>query len=661
MRHIKYAVALVLFLIAFVATAERFVYHLAHFEETFWQISFEYSLYGGDGADEVVKTNLQKSIQAYSFDIYCIDTEYLSDYQEIRTIYGTDGALADLYKRGIRPKTYHSIFTGNVKIVFKSFNEIEDIFDRNDFFVVGPIANAAAFKGATDASRFYSVDDIKDVSGSEDGIYATLFLIWGIVFLLILLLTLYQNLLAKKEMIVRLTLGESPYRTFLKNALVDAFAYIGLFFSTYAVLVLFLPVQYKFSCIALLFVLMVIANTGIHFLQTKTLLKKDLSKSLENKHILAVSYAVKCASALLTCCVLSSNVIIISQAINYFKQADIWEQLGGYSYYRMTYPFDIVQKLGDKITDDEVLWGHFNEQFGKDAIWMVDVSGSYEHDAAILNENAIAIMLPYVSSDLKNRFLNIEQDKLYLFLPSAYRDSKQVEQAVEMTTVAFLGDRTGETNNLNIETYSGHSEILGVNRKTNLYSSRFLDDPIIIVDTRGYMASKAYLNVMYTAREVLYRLDNGAFQSFLDLETVEGCITRSTDAVDLYQYNQSSIARTFKLMLAVSFFIFLLELMMIVFLVRLEYTMNGMEIAVKKTLGYFCLERTKKIAVITVVSISLCTILAIITSQLFHLGDSVSICICGAFLLTAEIGLILYEAIHMDRARVCSILKGAQI
>lgn len=661
MKYIKYTVVLVLLIVGFIATSERFVYHLGHFEETFWRISFEYSLYGEEGADEIVKRNLQESIQEYSFDIYCIDTVYLSDSQEIRTIYGTEGALEDLSMRGIRPKTYRSLFIGEVEIVCKPFSEIIDIFSQNCFFVVGPIANAAAFKNATDSNRYFDVEEINEISGSEQGLYATLLLIWGTIHLIILSLTLYQDLLNKKELVVKLTLGDSPYHTIIKNILDDIIVYSILFFTTYFVFSLFLPVQYKFLFVVQLFCLTVFLNAAIHLMYTKISLKRDLAKDLGSRHILTASYVVKATSVLLTCCVLSSNVIAISEAINYNKQATVWKNLDGYSFYNMSFPSDVVHNTGSGATYDELLWYHFNEQFGADGIWMVDISEFYQENAIILNNNAIALTIPYISNDLRKQFLSLEENEFYLFIPSNHLSSKQLDQIIDLTTYAFLGPDASKKEDLTIEYYCGKSKVLGINRSTHIYGSRFLSNPIIIVDTRDYTACQTYLNVMYSAREALYRVEDREFQAFLNTENTDGCIIRVSDSVDLYQYYQASVVRTLKLMLAVSIFIILLEFMMILFLVRLEYIANGMEMAVKKALGHSLLERSKTVVIITLVSIISCTIIAITASQLLKMGNFVYISLCSIILLAAEMGLIMREAIHMDNLHVCSILKGASI
>lgn len=663
MKYIKYSIALVLFLIGFVATAERFVYHLAHFEETFWRISFEYSLYGNEESDSIIKKNLKEALQDYSLDIYCVDTEYLSEYQEVRTIYGTEGALYDLYERGIRPQEYHSIFSGDVKIIFRRFEEIENILDRNDFFVVGSIADAIAFKNATDSNQHYDVKDIREISGSESGLYATLLVIWGSVFILVLLLTLYQGILSKKEIAIRITLGDSHYYIFGVNALSDVAFFSCLFFGSYFIFALFLPVQYKFEFLVVLFVVMLTINTAILYYSTKISPQKDLAKSFDCNGVLAITYAVKLVCILVTSCVLASNAAVISESINYFKQADFFEEVGEYDYYYMSYPSNITSGRVDEENIDETLWYKFQNSFGDNAIWIVDVSEFYNHNAILINRNALPLLLANtdIGNDLKAAFLETEDNKVYLFFPSEYNNAEQQYLAQEMTKFAFLGGINGSDDTLDIVTYSGYSQLIGINKNTNVYGSRLIKNPIIILDTRSSSAYSQYSNVLYSAREVLYRIDPNEFEEFLRTETIEGCITRTTNAKEMYLYNREAVLRNLKLMLAISVFILTIEIAMVVFLIRLKYTISGMELAIKKTLGYTCFARIKGIILITIVSISGCTILGVLISDIFNFGNSTFLIICGGIFLAIEIFVILFEALRMDKLKVCTVLKGAPL
>ena len=129
----------------------------------------------------------------------------------------------------------------------------------------------------------------------------------------------------------------------------------------------------------------------------------------------------------------------------------------------------------------------------------------------------------------------------------------------------------------------------------------------------------------------------------------------------MYLYNREAVLRNLKLMLAISVFILTIEIAMVVFLIRLKYTISGMELAIKKTLGYTCFARIKGIILITIVSISGCTILGVLISDIFNFGNSTFLIICGGIFLAIEIFVILFEALRMDKLKVCTVLKGAPL
>ena len=71
------------------------------------------------------------------------------------------------------------------------------------FCYIGTVGEAAAFKaqiaGESSESASYSVDEIDLVSGSNEGLHITLLFIWGTVFGLLLVLTLFSVVLEKKR------------------------------------------------------------------------------------------------------------------------------------------------------------------------------------------------------------------------------------------------------------------------------------------------------------------------------------------------------------------------------------------------------------------------------------------------------------------------------
>ncbi|MBM6695436.1 hypothetical protein H9X87_11905, partial [Pseudoflavonifractor capillosus] len=86
---------------------------------------------------------------------------------------------------------------------------------------------------------------------------------------------------------------------------------------------------------------------------------------------------------------------------------------------------------------------------------------------------------------------------------------------------------------------------------------------------------------------------------------------------------------------------------MIRFLVRFEYTVNGMEIAIKKTLGYSLLARVKKLVLTSTLLIAVSTLAAMLLCHFLRFGNVFYVLLCGCLLLLLELGIIGYECIRM--------------
>ncbi len=144
----------------------------------------EYDLYGDEDSKMLVKDEIEQDLEKSNLNVFRVVTLFESDYREVKTIYGTKGALDDLRNRGISPQIYNSMFIGEVEIVFKDFSEIESIYESDMFYAIGTLEQAAAFKRLSSEviSKTYSVKELKAKSGSEASIYATLALVWGIAF-----------------------------------------------------------------------------------------------------------------------------------------------------------------------------------------------------------------------------------------------------------------------------------------------------------------------------------------------------------------------------------------------------------------------------------------------------------------------------------------------
>lgn len=661
-KMIKYAIVSFLIFIAFIATSERFVYHLSTFEQTYGEITFEYLVSNSESTDNSIKKQVLNDLKERNFDVYKVDTKYVSDYYMVKTIYGTSNSLDYLRTLGIKPGLYTSLFIGDVEIKFASLNDIEDIHSSDIFRFIGTYEEAAAFKNISfsDISSLYQVVDINKTSGSEDGVYLTIFLIWGIVFAFILLLSLYNVILSRKETVVKLTLGISPWRTFIESSLIDIIVYIIIFFGISSLLNIFIFVKYKFNIICTLFILMLILNTIINSTINNISIKKDMSNNKKHNGALISTYIIKSISLILTIIVLSANSIIFTEAISYFSQKSFFENKENYNYYRFYY--SLANSDRNNITEKQdferidLLWKDFEQKFGNDSICAFDMTETFEIQTILLNSNAARKLQYCKNSDLLNKISKTEENKIYIFFPENQKFAPNTFTAYIRSL--FLRGR----NDIEIieDSYKGTSNLIAINKTTNAYRSTILKQPVIILDTVNTPYTERYLNPKYYGENILYKISPDCFKMFTEEHKIADEIVTVTNAKDLYFHNYNGFERNIKLISVVSLLICVLEIIMIIFLINLEYINHGIELAIKKTLGYSIVSRNFRAFIIPIILIPICTILSCITLYVSNLGSSIHAFLIGVLLLIFEIIFTLYRSIKIEYKNISTILKGEQ-
>ncbi len=659
-RIIKYIFVLFLFVFAFVATEERFVYHLVQFEQSFGEITFEYSIYGEQRGNTLSKNKLLKDLEEKKFDIYKVHTEQLSEYYVKKTVYGTNGAIDYLQSLGIKSGKYSSFFIGEVEVVFLPLKDAEIIYEADTFRFIGSYEVAAKFKNILpqDVKNFYQVADIKDNSVSDAGMNATLFLIWGTVFLFVLLISLYNIILLKKETFVKLTLGVDPLNTFFKNCIIDIAVFSILFFGSSAVLRLYIYVEYQFNMICMMFFVMLILNTGINYLIVNVSVKEALSNVFGNKISLMATYFVKIICLIMTIVVLSANSVIIYEAISYFKQEKAFEDKKDYSYYRLNYSMETSRRENiTEVQDRErvtALWREFNKRFGNSAICSFDLTGTFNYETVLLNYNAVNNFVNCTNVDLIDCFSGVKSNCMYVFLP----EKKNCPTDEVLSSIKSLYLRNQADVELIVKTYRGSTNITGVNKTTNLYRSNLLRTPIIILDTVEVSYTDRYLNPQNYGENMLYMVSKEDFNGFVYEYSLNGEIVTVTNVKDLYHYYLSNFERNIKIISVVSFFILVLDIMMIVFLTNIEYMYNGLELAIKKTLGYNIFIRNTRVVALPIIIIPICTFCAYIIVTVSNYGNPLPVLFVGILLIITELFITLFRCAWAENKNTASVLKG---
>jgi hypothetical protein len=660
MKLTKYIIITFLFAFAFLATGERFVYHLAHFEDTYYGITFEYDLYGKENSRNLVRDKIEQKLVESDLDVFRVDTKYISDRDEIKIIYGTPGALENLIAKGIDTKTYESSIIGNVTIELKDFSEIEDIYESDMFYIVGSLDKAARFKSVSleEASAYYGVKDIKSVlSGSEKGVYATLALVWGIAFFMSLLLSLYEVILQKKEIVVRLTLGENIIKVFVFNALTDIAVFAAIFIVLSQALLVFSNVTYKIDFVTVMFVAMLMLNTLVNLYITKINLKNDFAKVSGNKGIIVSTYIVKTISIITATLLLCVYGAVITEGLDYFKQKDVFDNIKNYNYYKIYYTMS-TRNNGIPKPSDEQLWVDFDYAFGDSSIRMCDLSESFQHNTILINQNAVELQKSFLGNELYNEIINAEKSGVNIFFPAKHSDDNTISKTTLMASAIFFHNAEDD---FHTYSYSGKSRVLSIDDNTFLLRSKFTDNPVIIIDYTEHLTADSYLNPLYFGTNILYDVSDVDFNTFIAENNMQHEILKITNSYELYEFNSMMMMRNIKLLGFITFLVLLLEISIIIFTVKLHYSNNGIEITIKKTLGYSLFERNRALMLLPLLTVIICTVASGVIVFIVKMGSIISVLLIGIILLVIELFVLILQSRRLEKMKISAVLKGVNV
>ncbi len=103
------------------------------------------------------------------------------------------------------------------------------------------------------------------------------------------------------------------------------------------------------------------------------------------------------------------------------------------------------------------------------------------------------------------------------------------------------------------------------------------------------------------------------------------------------------------------------EMALIVFIIRMEYRLNAVELALKKVYGYSLAARNKAILRTTICSSMAGIAAAWILGRILNLQLGIPLVIAAAVLLLSEILYVFWRVKKTEEKRIISILKGEKL
>ncbi len=529
----------------------------------------------------------------------------------------------------------------------------------NTLYVIGTDADIKAFysefSAAHETQSFYPASY---THVTQWGVFAFLCLI----IILLGFLTYYEICFLKKDAFIRVSLGEKLSYVFWKSVMLDCGFLLFTCITDYLILSHFVTLR---SCIFPIAVYFCVSMLTI-MLTSLPILRFDLKAVVHgtgiSSKILSLNYILFTASTI--ACMLSISVFqaILEPSAKYFKAKSFFDAHADYCMCTLQHPTamdatptETMEMLEKNTLLNEKIYRNWYQQY--QPVILAETS----KNIIFANSNAA----PYLETVLHGVNVQNTSDAITIFLPAELDDvnKQQFVNRALMQIESIEGKSFSYT--YNVQYYDSPASVLILNASEGVSFFGYVENPCIILNHipgNQLTSHMADTNRTGFVSSIIYNIpDENTFTELCVQNQLTGSITERTNIQEYFNHEWFAV----KAGILGSGFLSLLfagmELIVIWFIVKLEYQVNATTLAIQKVLGYSSIRKHSYFFALTLLSTSISTIASMLLckqvlhfhcSQLLWMGAALSLLICI---------VISMQIRKVESENVSKILKGGAL
>lgn len=665
MKTVKLLVSSLLIFIAITISGDLFQDYLRHFEYTFDHTSFNlpFKVNGKEMTYELLEEAEKNNIRFFTVQrksngiseeklyIYCSDLSVMNDIEA---------------ECNIKQQTHNSVFFGKTIVTAEPFENSSEEFLSGTYYLLGSSNDKLNFKMAL--MEKYGGGLVNDGYNPMND-QALVIALWSAVLAVFILLSLFEYSIKQKENALLVSLGINPTKLILKNIFIDITAILGSYILTRVIMAEFTsPVfcqSYHFLFITLIIIVDILTYLRLNRLKIQQIFKGDKSQ----KGVLASCYITKYIVTALTMALVASNLILIAEAVSWSSQETYWKEYYSYNQLSARYIKDNGNYTASYAADLETNYNAYSYYFNKaDVILMSHIADEdfFGQDVIAYNQNSFE----YLSESLDSiDFSVLEENTVYAFLPAKYfQDKFDVSQKEELDRMAnYLIDWDGNYNGgAKIIYYNQNVKLLALNRNSD-FESKYYKNPIILyvnIDEEKYpRINTGDDNIGSNTYFTIYNISSDEFKNFFERSCPDGYTVQvfSSNVGDQYQYKLGVAQKTLYINSFLTIFFMILNILITFVTVRLDYSVNAIELSLKKIMGFSLFSRQKKLLIGSGICSLISLIAAIIISKIMQLAAFPYLTLSGFAFLLIDLLVIIIAMKKTERERITKILKGGAL
>lgn len=650
-KRIKIVIFSFFVFLLFILNSEAYQKYLDSFMYKYKFIIFDYSDAGewNDFCEDIISISEKNEVEVFAvsglFDDH--QTYHINIYAstEMQKIIETQNFVS--------PGVYESFVSGKTQVEMLEQKNISTNHYIDRFYFYG--TENDVLKVREEINNIYGVSSLKTEEQENDNWIVSLE--WLVVAIFVMLLTLFDIAFQKKEVFIRMSLGESVKKMVWNNIIKDTVSYTFCFFVIYQCFRHYIYIEFHMKRICTLFIFLLLLNMVLYFGMFRYNMKMALSKGNYMESFCGNCYIIKVLTMIFAILSFSSNIMVIVDGVEFVRQNREIENYDEYSFLELNYT-DFSFEIGEYY--NECVAKLFLENYDEleVAYSVCDYEGIVDNKYLMINQRASDTIRA-----LLNKFDVNEQYPLHLFLPKEYMNHSDIIDEM-LDNVYTLG--IDINNQYEIFYYDEDIEILYFDEDLKFWSG-YAENPLISYCTfdKSYFMKNAMeeLNIGHIMRNIMYKLDENDVQRISEKYEIEkyGMYFVRTTSTERYNQYKLKLIRTITINSIISFLLLIFELAIINTIIRLEYTMNAIELSVKKILGYSVSKKNKGI-VFTILYTAILSVMTLFTiTIMFGIAKPYVVILSGIGLTLIEFVVLIIYIYMIEKKNIVKILKGGAL
>ena len=638
MKRIKYLSAALLFLIGFLLTNEGFSLRLFYLFDKANSITITIP---PETQKEFLVDTIQTASKKTNTPIYILKIQQ-DDYKKVYSFYHNFDDVKTLQKAlKINEQQITSLLFGKLQILFFPLEELID-FSINE--KVESISSLSLFsKRISDDFQVISQNSMNQT----DEVLLSISIVWIIIFLALILTTIFEKMSIQKEYLISLTVGENPTQYIFKHIIKDGLLYVSLFLVGGYFLSKNQSIEYSINALSMLFLVFIILNSILYVTLYKVKVKEAFSNTGNNYALLLVSKTFLAIVTLLFILALAFSIGQFQSTAIIIQQQQIFNQYDGYSSLLMGYEIDFYDENYEQQNDrnSRLYTDLYHRLVMSEQAQILSILSSFnpETTTVFYDNNA------YAKFNQQQQLPSINSSTTFL-VPSTI----QIDNTLTQRLSSMVKNETIEYVN-----YDADVEALYFEQDHELEKWQVAKNPIILVSSRPE-------NVIFSKKNIQFKIDRETLMSYLS-----SLIPIENTKIDLNKVSIINVTNQFKQQLETSTTLLrvivglsCLLLILVVFLyqiiIQLFYRLNKIELSIKKTLGYHLFEINKDLINYFLKMNAIILLVVLVINGWLQLFSTNHIIISYLFNILLQSTLFILHSKQNYSDNVVTTLKGKQ-